>query len=370
VAKLDSTTRVLNTFAGGQLDRLPVFDIIHNVDFVEHVAQERVTAANAEDVMCKAIRETLDLVRHFAIPDQLEPRMVTDQDGLQYRLEWWTKELKSRPIKTTADAVDLMKRDIDTIHRCIDQEKFCHQAKEHVQLFGEWYDYPEEVNRHFERVVGKLGDTMMIAPETVPGLYTAMNRYGLDLFVYVLHDHPDLAMQYYDAVVDHELFRIDTFGPTGLSKVALVSEALAFNTSLMWRPDFIRNAVYPRLKKCIDRWKMYGYYVIWHSDGNKWPLIQDIIDLGVDSVNPCEPLATMAVKRFRDSYPDTVIGSMVDCQNLLAFGSPDEVREATLQAIEDSGGARTLIGSTSEIHPDIRVDNALAMYEAARNAWL
>ena len=370
MTKLDSRTRIEHTFEGKPLDRLPVFDIIHNVDFIEHVSGEKVTPENAEDVTCKAVRETLDLVRHFCIPGNLEPYIEEDEDGFQYRVEWWTKEIKYRPIGSMDDVIALVNKDIEAIYRSLDQQKFCHQAKEHLQLFGEWYDYPEEVNRHFERVVGKLGDTMMIAPETVPGLYTAMNRYGLDWFVYLYYDRPELALQYYDALVDHELFRIDSFAPTNLSRVALISDALAFNTGLIWPPEFIRTAVYPRVKKCIDRWKQYGYYVIFHSDGKKWPVVQDLIDLGADSINPCEPLATMEVKRFRELYPDTVIGSMIDCQDLLAFGTPDEIRDKTVQAIEDSGGARTLIGSTSEIHPEIPVENALAMYEVARNHWL
>ena len=364
---LDSTTRVVHTFEGKPLDRLPVFDIIHNVEFIERVAGERVTPENAEDVTCKAVRETLDLVRHFCIPEDLEPHIEEDDDGFQYRVEWWTKEIKYRPIETMEDVIALVKRDIEAIYKSLDQQKFCHQAKEHLQLFGEWYDYPEEVNSHFERVAKKLGDTMMIAPETVPGLYSATNRYGMDKFVYLYHDCPELALQYYDALVDHELFRIDSFAPTNLSKVALISESLAFNTGLLWPPEFIRTVVYPRVKKCIDRWKKYGYYVIFHSDGNKWTLIQDLIDLGADSINPCEPLATMEVGRFREEYPDTVIGSMIDCQNLLAFGTPEEVRGETKKALEDAGGARTLIGSTSEIHPEITVENALAMYEVARN---
>ena len=107
--------------------------------------------------------------------------------------------------------------------------------------------------------------------------------------------------------------------------------------------------------------------MIWHSDGNKWDLIEDLLELGVDSINPCEPLATMEVGKFRELYPDTVIGSMIDCQDLLAFGSPDEIKKSTEKAIEDSGGARTLIGSTSEIHPGIKVENALAMYETGHN---
>jgi hypothetical protein len=370
MTKLDATTRVLNTFEAKPLDRLPVFDIIHNVEFVEQVTGTKVTPRNAEDVMCQAVRQNLDLVRHFCIPDDLEPRFEVDEDGFKYRVEWWTKEIKYRPIASMQDAVELVKKDMEAIYDCLGQQKFCHQAKENLQLFGEWYAYPEEVNSHFERVAEKLGDTMMIAPETVPGLYTATNRYGFDWFVYMYYDYPELTLQYYDALIDHELFRIDSFAPTNLSRVALISEALAFNTGLMWPPEFIRSVIYPRVKKCIDRWQSYGYHVIFHSDGNKWPLIQDLIDLGADSVNPCEPLATMEVKRFRDEYPDTVIGSMVDCQNLLAFGTPEEIRSATIKAIEDSGGARTLIGSTSEIHPAIPVENALAMYETARNYWL
>lgn len=365
--QMTSTERVIATFSGVQLDRLPVFDIIHNVGFIEHVGGEKVTPENAEDVTCRAVRKTLDLVRHFCIPDELEPRIETDEDGFQYRTEWWTKEIIHRPVSTIDDVRELMKRDIERIYKSIEEKKFCHQAKEQVNLFGERYDYPEEVNSHFERVAKKLGDTMMIAPETVPGLYTATNRYGFDWFVYMYHDYPELTLQYYDALVDYELFRIDSFAPTHLSKIALISEATCFNTGLMWSPRFIKEVIFPRAKRCVDRWKKYGYYVIWHSDGNKWQIIEDIIDMGADSINPCEPIATMDVKRFRTLYPETVIGSVIDCQNLLAFGSPGEVRRATEKAIEDSGGNKTLIGSTSEIHPEIKLENALAMYDTARS---
>ena len=364
---MNSTERVVNTFTGKPLDRLPIFDIIHNTDFIEEVSGSKITPENAEDVTCDAVRKTLDLVRHFCIPENQEIREYEDVDGFIYRDEWWTKEIISRPIASLEDARELMMKDIDRIYACIEKEKFCHQAKEHLNLFGESYEYPEEVNDHFRRVAQKLGDTMMIAPETVPGLYTAQNRYGFDWLIFIFNDYPELAEQYYDALVDHELFRIDSFGPTGLSKVALISESIAFNTGLIWPPEFIRDIIFPRVKKCIDRWKKYDFFVIWHSDGNKWSILPDIVEMGADSVNPCEPIATMEVKKFRSLYPDTVIGSMVDCQDMLAFGSPEDVVAATRKAIEDSGGAKTLIGSTSEIHPEISVPNALAMYETARN---
>ncbi len=72
--KLNSTERLINTFEGKPLDRLPVFDIIHNVEFIEHASGEKLSSSNAEDITCKAVRNTLDLVRHFRIPDFLDKK--------------------------------------------------------------------------------------------------------------------------------------------------------------------------------------------------------------------------------------------------------------------------------------------------------
>ena len=370
MTQLNSTERVLNTFEGKKLDRLPIFDIIHNVDFIEYASDEKLSSRNAEDITCKAIRNTLDLVRHFRTPDFLGKRESEDEDGFRYRDEWWTRQITYIPVKTLEEAKDMMIKDIERIYKAIEKKKFCFEARENVNLFGEYFEDPEQLNIAFERIAKKLGYTMMIAPETVPGLYTATHRYGFEWVTYMYHDYPDIFLRYYDALIDHELFKIDCFGPTKLSKVAMISEALAFNSGLMWPMDFIKNIIYPRVKKCIDRWKKYGYYVIYHSDGNKWQICRDIIDMGADSINPFEPLATMDIEKFRQLYPDTVCGSMIDCQDLLAFGTPGQIKQATLKALKDSGGAKTLIGSTSEIHPEIKVENAAMMYEIARNSWL
>jgi len=133
VAKLNSTERVINTFTGEALDRLPIFDIIHNTEFIEHVSGKKITPENAEDVTCDAVGKTLDLVRHFCIPDDLEVHTDTDEDGFTYRVEWWTKETVFRPISSMDDVRELMKRDIDRIYKSIDEQKFCHQAKDLVK---------------------------------------------------------------------------------------------------------------------------------------------------------------------------------------------------------------------------------------------
>jgi uroporphyrinogen-III decarboxylase len=86
----------------------------------------------------------------------------------------------------------------------------------------------------------------------------------------------------------------------------------------------------------------------------------------VDAIDPFEPLAHMDVSKFRKMYPEITICQPIDCQNLLYTGTPEDISKVTIKAIEDSGEKRIMIGSSSEIHPNIPIKNAMAMYDAAR----
>ena len=139
------------------------------------------------------------------------------------------------------------------------------------------------------------------------------------------------------------------------------------DTGLLYSPDFFRKEVIPREKKKIDAWKKHGYYVMAFLDGYKWPILDDFIALGVDEIHPCEPYCQMDVRTFRQRYPQMVISQPIDCTQLLSFGTEVEVKQAVTKAIEDADKRKIIIGSTSEIHPEVKVKNAIAMYETARN---
>lgn len=113
--------------------------------------------------------------------------------------------------------------------------------------------------------------------------------------------------------------------------------------------------------------KSHGYKVMFHSDGNKWVILDDIISFGADIIEPCETMATMDVRKLRELYPQTALASPVDCQVLLAFGTKEEIAAACWKVLDDCDGKRVLTGSTSEIHPAISVANAMTMYDIFRN---
>ena len=94
--------------------------------------------------------------------------------------------------------------------------------------------------------------------------------------------------------------------------------------------------------------------------------MDDYFSIGTDVVFPFETYCKMDIKKFREKYPDAVICQPIDCTQLLPFGL-EEVREVVVKAIEDSGKKQIIIGSTSEIPPYVKFQNAVAMYETARN---
>lgn len=360
--------RLIRTISGEEIDRIPTFDIIHNIDLIEHLAGDKINPRNAEDLLCKAASQVLDLIRHFAVPDDLEPKIFKDETGFAYRYEWWTGHVVERPkFDSSKDIERSVQRDIEIIYDCIEKGKVCRLARQHVRLFDENFETFEEVKSEFKRVAEKLDGTVMLAPEDVSVVSVAPERYDETGWWYLWYDYPETAVRYMDALTDYQLAFIDAFADASVSPFTQISVSTGTYTGLLYPPNFQREEVIPREKKKVDRWKQHGYYVLGFLDGYKWPLIDDFISIGVDEIHPCEPYCQMDVRTFRQKYPEMPIAQPIDCVDLLPFGSEAEVKEAVVRAIEDAGKRKIIIGSTSEIHPAVNIRNALAMYETARS---
>ena len=364
--------RIMNTLEGKEVDRLPVMDIFHNADLIEYLAGEKITKNNAEDLACRAIKSKLDICRHFAIPDpdNFADKEFHDEDGFLIRKNWWTGAYVSSPLKTVEQARDMMKKDVERIIKATEAHRILSQAQVHVNLPGENCSTFEEVEIFFNRIARKIYPAISICPETEVGMYTALARYGYEMFFYMYYDHEDELLALYNALTDYEVEKIKTYGKNLESPLALLSEAVAYNTGLLFSHDFIRKVQFPNIKKVVYAWKEAGKKVIFHADGKKWELLDEIIAMGVDSINPCEEIAGMTVTAFKKRYPDTTIGSVIDCQELLAHGTKEEIQAASRKLVKDADNRKVFIGSSSEIHPAIPVENAMEMYDILCNYHL
>jgi hypothetical protein len=357
--------RVLAAFDHRAPDRLPVADVLHNIEIIEHYGGEKVTPQNALDVTCRAVGRTLDFARHFAAPD-MEPRIVRDEDGFVYRLEWWTGQLLQRPFKDPKGLSEIVKRDIDRIYAAIAAGRLCPQATLHIQLTGETFETPEELRAYYRRVIGKMEGSFLLASESLVGLHTAYYRAGIELFIYLYDEEPQLVSSWLQALNDYEVYKIHAIADPALMPVAMVADDLAYNKGLLFSREFLQRESFPRAKRLVDAWHEHGCKVIFFCDGNKWAIMDDLVDIGCDSIAPLEPASHMLLKDVKGKYPQLTGVYTLDSNDLLSYGPPDDVRAAVREAAALGADGGLILASTSALHPAVPLVNAMAMFDAAR----
>jgi hypothetical protein len=353
--------RVVNAMEFKPVDRIPIFDLIHNIPLLEYCTGEKVTLENGLDLLCKTISMNLDATRGISPP--VEEKVIVHEDGFVYKQEWWTTWLIERPFKDPAGLKEYIKRNIDEIRDYQPGDMWTFAGKGNV-----WGQSQKSPREQFLELQEKLGDTVLFPTESPVGLDTAYIRAGLDLFVYGYMEYPELISEWLEALNEAEIKRVhDTADPT-LSPVALVFADMAFKNTLLFSPAFLRKEFFPRLKKLVDAWHSHGIKVIFHSDGNLMEVLDDLVATGIDGLNPIEPLAGMDIGTIREKYPKLTLMGGIDCSQLLPYGTREEVGQAVKKAIEDGWrGGGLILGSSTEIHPDCKLENILQMWESIRN---
>jgi len=157
----------------------------------------------------------------------------------------------------------------------------------------------------------------------------------------------------------------------GYLDAVLIGNDFGSQNGLMVDPDSLRAYVFSGTKKLIDQAKSYGLKVIHHSCGSIYPIIQDLIDLGVDSIHPIQALAAeMDAPNLKSGFAGkTSFCGGVDAQHLLVNGNPEQIADKVneLKLLFPTG---LIISPSHEaILPDIPPANVEAMF-AALNAKL
>jgi len=150
--------------------------------------------------------------------------------------------------------------------------------------------------------------------------------------------------------------------------VLIVEDDIAGNDRTLMSPRHFREFIAPYNQRCLDFAHEHGLRVVRHSDGNLWSVLDTLLAMGYDGLNPLEPQAGMHLKQVKDFCGDRIclLGN-IDCGDLLCSAPEAEVEAAVIQAIADaaSGGGYVLCSSNS-IHPGVKPENFLAMVRAAK----
>jgi len=155
----------------------------------------------------------------------------------------------------------------------------------------------------------------------------------------------------------------------GLVDLVYVAEDLGTQQSLLMSPQCFRRFLKPYMARMIDLVHSFGAKVFHHDDGAIRPLLPELIEIGIDLLNPvqwrCEGMDREGLAR--DFGAAVVFHGAMDNQRTLPFGTPSEVREEVAENIRIFAGARGYIVSPCHnIQPNTPTENIVALYEAVR----
>ena len=153
----------------------------------------------------------------------------------------------------------------------------------------------------------------------------------------------------------------------GKVDLTYVAEDMGGQDHLMFSKKHIRCFLLPGMKRMIDLAHQAGVYVFHHNDGNCRAILPDMLDLGIDVLNPIQWRSNgMDRADLKRDFGDRLIfhGGM-DNQYTLPFGSPAEVRQEVLDNINILGkNGGYILAPCHNIQPISPPENVVAMYQA------
>ncbi|MGQ9631271.1 MAG: uroporphyrinogen decarboxylase family protein [bacterium] len=233
----------------------------------------------------------------------------------------------------------------------------------------DWYDYseiPDQIAGKEEYPIRGGGSEPFLIYKNLRGQEQAF----MDLIL-----HPEIVHFCLDKLFDlcyENTLRIYEKIP-GKVMISYVAEDMGGQEDLMFSPAQIREFLIPRMKRMIDLAHQAGAFVFHHNDGAIRRIIPDMIEAGIDVLNPiqwrCKGMEREGLKR--DFGNSVVFHGGVDNQYTLAFGKVMEVRQEVLDNLRILGeGGGYILAPCHNIQAVSPPENIVAMYETGyENGW-
>jgi uroporphyrinogen decarboxylase len=196
---------------------------------------------------------------------------------------------------------------------------------------------------------------------------------GMDNFLTDLALNPQFACALMDHVVEYLFERSRRILQAGAGGFAIFeyNDDVACQRGLMISPQMWRAYVKPRVARFCDLAHAHGAKLRYHCCGSVRAILPELIEIGVDILNPVQPLAAgMDPFELKRAFGERLtFDGGIDIQQLLPQASRQQVREHARRMIDvvgRSGGY--ILGGSHNLQADAPLANVIALIEEAKEA--
>lgn len=189
---------------------------------------------------------------------------------------------------------------------------------------------------------------------------------GMENFMLDFYEEPEFNDVLMDRITEIRIEMAKRYGEAGLD-ILMLGDDVSTQKDMMLSPELWRQTLKPRMAKIIAAAKgaKPDILIFYHGDGNLTKIIPDLIEIGVDVLNPVQPecVDPFEVKKL---YGDRLsFWGCVGTQTTMPFGTKEEIFEICKRLICEVGkGGGLLIAPTHVIEPEVPYENVEAFLEA------
>jgi len=229
------------------------------------------------------------------------------------------------------------------------------------------YVWPEVDEGDASRVVGlrRRYEDYCLCGSVTHMWEVAWKLTGFSQFMVAMYRDPALVNGVLDGLNRIRLRQAKILGEAGVD-VIYDGDDVGTQTSMMLSPELFRRYLKPRYLELGREIHRRGAHFFFHSDGYIEPVIPDLIEAGVDILNPVQP-ECMDPARIKGLYGDRLcLDGTISIQRTMPFGTPRDVAQEVRERIRTVGPAGLILGPSHSMQPDVPVENILTLYEAAK----
>jgi len=227
-----------------------------------------------------------------------------------------------------------------------------------------WWDFT-----HLRSFINKLNDTEIYNIRYRLGSFfeTAWSLYNFEKFILDLALNPNMPRYVMERIAEVHIQNLSVVLETAgdLIDIVYFYDDIATQNSLLLSPNMYDEFIKPFHKSVIEIAAKYGKPTMMHCCGSVYPIIEILIEMGLQILNPIQPSAKdMNPEKLIEEFGSRIVfHGGIDVQQFLPNTTPEQVENKVNYTcnILGAGGGYIMAGS-HHIQADTPLENVLAMY--------